>query len=59
MYKKLNVLNFDKLLTKCTLLVAFKHRNYLLIWNHNHNTRLEKNMNIYININKQFGGTSC
>jgi len=28
-YKELNVLDFEKLLTKCTLLLSFKHKMYL------------------------------
>lgn len=43
-YKELNVLYFDKLLMKCTLLLNFKYKMYLPSCYHIYNTRLKKNI---------------
>jgi len=60
MYKEFNVLNFDKLLNKCILLLAFKHKMYFLNCCNYYNTRLEKNINISVPIHiKHFGTMSC
>lgn len=60
LYKEINVLSFDRLLNKCTLLLAFKHKKYFTNCNHNYNTRLKKNINIIAPIcHKHFGTKSC
>lgn len=59
-YNELNVLDIDKLLIKCTLLLSFKHKMYLPPCNHDYNTRFRKNINVTIpKCNKQFGYKSC
>jgi len=47
-YKELNVLDFDRLLCKITLLLIFKHKMYLPFSYHNYYTRFKKNVNTIV-----------
>jgi hypothetical protein len=59
-YNELNILDFDKLLIKCILLLSFKHKMYLPSCKHDYNTRFRKNINVTIpKCNKRFGDKSC
>lgn len=61
LYEVLNILDFIKFLNKSTLLLVFKHINYLPEFYHNYyNTRRIKYINLVAPIyEKEFGNKNC